>query len=924
MIKRHGSIISIFIALVLLCGTLVACVAPRNNVFGKGVLPKSGEIDAHLALEEIFHAWIGNNSYKESDVFGWDVGMDYTDLDDSNISVSFKGGLTSDNNDIFEFSIVDNKQTDEKSTVFSIICNKDASYINVLGKAIKIPELKVESDELLAGSEEDYYGKLNSLMNVFYLFANVADEGSTVEIIDKGDTYTKNYSLNLDLWKVIEALIGLDLKDEQNNNLITDMILEELGKLLNNNIVSINATVENIKLVAKIKEQGNDVFYSYSFRGGEVSPDCININLLESGDIVQSFKLKGLKILNAIPNIIIPNNAVEINLLKHQINGYFWMHDKNGNEIATYTYNLAVDLSAENFVANFYAFLKKDISLLIDSIFKSNDGRLLLEIKHTCKTNCIEHMSGKVNNEALLSVAYDPAINAFNNSNIYIAANVQALLPDNIFEACGYSEMDSSAIKAVLPADHISFVIDPMIYSEIEGLKHSPTNELEQNQKETGEEAKSLDEKETGIITLIKSLIGSFAIAEDDILTINYERIVKEIIGELNLKESTAEKINNILMSLFPNVTKMTAKATYVNEAPSEALNPYEEFNKDKSFSYNEKEYVPIRGEITNASNIISSKIKLYDKAGRALALSSEEIAGLLYNPQESENSRIEVSYTGIDGKFYKEELFITEIIGLQVDKKGPQTVDIILSGGLGSSIMEVLEGVDDVIDSSFLKKLRKTMIPNFILQVDFSITSVTDMEWTQEGVGNSENHLNTQKTNCFDDTLEMGYKLKITYENGEIKRSDTPIYPINKDKYLKENKINYYDDFTLSYVGLGVFYNLVQLRMDNSMYEDSVEVSLKEGEKYAFDDVFNNKTGFLMELDEDKALSAIKSFCEDKNNNAEFEVLFNKDKTIKNITVMFKQSGEYEIKMIGLLTESVVFKIKVDALSAQSSLHKN
>ena len=912
MRKTYSIICSAIILLAMLTGILVGCDKNNKNIYGKNVLPTGGKIGADVAIGEIMSAWISNNGYDGEGVFGWEMGFDYTEGDSSSISIEFNGGLAADNSDVLEFSIVDNKKADAEKNIFSIIANKEASYITIFDKTYKAPELKVESDKLTPSTEEEFTSQINSMVKILTVFARLADAGSSVEYVKEKENYTKKYNIKLDVSNIFEDVSKSSLFG---CNIIPSTIVEEIKKIFGGNTIEINAIVQDVKLVTIIKEEGNDIFYTYDFRGGNVSPDGISILANDEDGKVHAVNINGLIILNTMPVLTIPENSIEIRVLEHQIDGYFAMHDKSGKTIATYNYSIDMKLSADDLLENLYLFLTGDIVPVISAIFESKDGKMLIDISHTCGDGCVEHMSGKVENKSLITIAFDPSDKAFNNNNIYIAANIKSLIPANLFDALGLTANEVKDLKAAIPNDFISIVLDPLIEKEIEDIENATELSNEKTSSEIDANGDKIPEIDGGIdiVSAIIEFIKSFSL-DNDVMTIDYDHIINEIVLKLNLDKQTQEKVMSVLNSLFPNVDKMTTKADYINTPAEDTLNAYLEFIKDKTFSANNDVYSPILGEIKAVGGIKSPRVMLKDNLGKELPVSYDEIMGLCFDPSKEENATIEVSFTGLDGKDYKKDMYIKQVIGLNATDKGVVKVRFVLTGGLGSNINEVLKSMSNVIDLPFYEKIMSNMLSEAIVEINIKITQAVEIKWSQEGIGNKENHVDIQKHYIFDDSIETGYNIVVTYESGEVKQSPTVLYPINMNEYIAEGKIKYCDNFTLVYDGFGVYRKKINIIMDASQYADTQSMVVNESEVYKISNMLNNTTGMISVIDEKHTVLAVKNFCANINNNATYKVICSKENDVEIIELVIDKAGEYTLPFVGKQGDKISLKITVMA----------
>ena len=932
------------LVLVMLIGTLVACKEPEKTEHGKGSVPVGGESSASIALPEIIGLWIEANSFGGEDILAWDMDFGYVQGENSNLSITFKGAITkNDNEDFFELSVVDNKSASEDKTVLGVIIDNDALYLSFSGSTMKLPELSISSLAIAAGTEEDFNSTLTTILDLIGVVAGLADDGTSTVAITKGadGKYTKEYNLSIDIWAFLEDLELQDLlskllKDENGVPQVelANQIVDAIAGVLEGNVVKINATVTDMTLEEKFDEEEEDIYYYYKLVGGKVSPSSISVGLKDSEGKMHDIAISGLEIISTMPTLTVPTeNVQEISILKHQITGNFTMKNNTPAEgvtntvVSDYTYSINVEFSADDIIGTIAkCIVDKSADPLIEQLFRNQDGKLFIDVYHTCVPGCVNHLSADDFEGSILTIAYDPAEEAFNNNSVYVSAHLKAIIPDSIFAAVGLPAELTEAISLAIP-DMISFIIDPLLFYDMENGSTSAATQsslVEEGEKTPIDIGKLI----TDVIATITTPNG--------FVEIDFTAIKEVLFGALELDEATKTMIDGIMDSIFPDVTTLSINAVYANGAQlPEDFNGMTEFmklneNTTKKFAtlpFGLGKMTPMTGEynytnVIDANNIKITSDILYNADGVQNPITHAEFMALLSAKDDtSSKARVKATYVGTDGKTYNSDFRIIGVKGLNPKIiNEPQTVNLVLSRGSGASVFTLLDILGGILGESVpaVAFLNNIFMPEAMVQTTVTLRDLQSEVWSQAGIGSDDNHIDSAKEYTHNDEIVTQFNFTRTFSGGV-----TEVYTANPTNDIfntmnadtKTSTFKVYADATLNYSAKnGKYTHEVAINFD----EASVVSTEAINDKYTKDeirftkDILNNATNKYLTLTEANAKSIMDAFLITYPDVAEYAIE-KEGNSFKAVVLTFKKTGEYNLTINGTAGDSIVYTITIN-----------
>ena len=950
MRKKYGVVVSIMLALVLLLSTLVACVDETKKEKNKGVIPTSGAVDASEAVADLFETWMLTNSYYGDNVMGWDVSFDYKNEDKSSITILFKGGITSDSNDdCFELSVIDNKSTETDKTIVGLVLDKNAMYVNLMGKSFKAEELGLANVGIYNTTEEGFGNAVSSISTVLNLLCMVADDQtSSVEILKVGEKYTKNYNISLDIWSFLESMNIYDLLVDamDMDPAQAKKIVDAVQALLENNIIKISGSIDNLELVETTNETEETIYYSYDFEGGSIITESIKLGLLDKNKSYHDIAIGGLKITNTLPTLSIPENSISISLLKHQLTGSFKMKsvvpasegvEAASTTVSTYDYKINLEFSADNFIGTIIECINaKSVSPLINKILLEQDGKIYIDVYHECTNSCVQHMSttsmfGKPTfnfKGSVFTLAYDSTEEAFNNNKVYIAAHLKTLLPNNILSALGLTSTEAGLVKPAIPKEYVSIVLDPLVIMESAGMV-------------TGNSSGAVNppapptEGGINVKDLITKMIQTLS-APNGTVEIDFTALTNILLNDLNLDKATKDMITKIIGSMFPTVNVLAVNANYTNGiALPEGFNGKTEFMlKDKkgtaknfasSFMYKTQPH-PMIGDFMYTNMIDENNVKmnssiLYDELGVQKNISYKEVLNMITN----DNATVSAKYNTVAGSVVDVNMKLLGIIGLDETKIGvAQSVKLVLGRSGNSTIFDLLDLVGS-LGAEFMPELAMVndlRIPDAVVNTTITIHNVTD-SWTQEGIGTEENHIDSVKEYTKDDLVvsTINHNKSYTDNDGNVVGTTTEVLESigQADIFTEANietGLRAFKNFNVNkvnYKTLDGFYTYeIAVKFDTQSITEKRTLDIVTGGKVFFGlEQTNALTGNIITLNADMYTKLWTIFQESNPDISTFEIVVTDNVLVSADLVIYK-AGTYTVIIKGIMGDFIEYTINV------------
>ena len=974
MRKKLGIIVTVVLVLTMLLTTLIACSEDVVNkeVSGKDDIVLAGSISAGDILGDLFNSWLAESGYDANNNangdMGWDMNFGFSEGANSDLAINFKGAITNNNNnDAFEIGIVDNKKQGDAKNIVGIVVNHEALYLTLAGEHYKMKEIGIDafSSSLATGTADSINKVLDFVSMGLSALGMFTDSGSEFSATKQADgKYTMDYEARIDIWGGLGGILGM-LEDFIPAGTV-DTISSIIQGTFQDTIIVVTGALKDMELKETITETDSAIKYSYTFTGGVIVADNTVITVDSRDGKDYNIALEGVDLSEALPEINPPSSNVrDINILKHQFTGEFNVKvpDAIGGDstLATFTYNVNIELNEKNFIKSIGESIKaKSTTPLLRSIFeKGSTGKLLIDVMHTCGATCIDHMRDATDG-VILTVAYDPdTVKGFGNGKIYIAADLQTIIP-NLKDLVG--EENIKYIKPLLPADYVSFIIDPMVFGEIEDAKNLNKTPKRSSRTQSVSSTTETKTPTIDVVSILINLIGSFttsSTANGGALEVNIDNILNNVVKKLNVDDATMKTINQILDLLFPGANKLSFSVNdYVNGEDADfnkELDVKSEFLEKtpgvrKSFAVSGGTPVPIGAKdpvIAEGSKelnginpkISTSAVTLYDAEGKNTHVSYSEIMNLVLDGKSGTSSTVRINYTDIDGTAQVASVPITGIVGLNPSIIGtPQTFKLILSKTNGDSFYPWLTNLTELMGGDFVRPIIEGLIKTDLtpiielingivlpeMMVDYTVTlsALESEKWSQDGIGADDKHFDANKTYKAGDSIVTKFKYTYTYTDKTLAPKVYDAEPNNLEYNFSgeaagtlDRKIIMYKSFNVNYSVLGGnIRQTLPLKFDTSSAHDKKEITMYTNENMNFNVSYfqNSKTNspnrFVKESFQGNFANSMKDIegaaCKE---NRDFTDIF-----IKSIDMYFTKAGTYKLIIYDAGTRSAIFNSPV------------
>lgn len=866
MKKKFSIVLSILIVVCTLAIALVACTPKNPDPFKAPV-----KVDAY---EEIWNAWLKSCDYANGDTLGIDLNIDAKNSKDAkltNLSIILQVGLdgkSGSEKEALRFAIIDNNAND---SIFDVAINRSGLYLDILGleKPLKFEELTLPA--LGVGPEGAENVITDFKNNIFDTIVGAIGTDVTIdpELADKKNKlYDVTYTFGFDFTAINSLLSNTDEIIALINMPELKPILEQVLPMVKDLIsdMSINFTMKTTgNTQTKIKKPAKGA-PKYSYAGGSVS----QINVVGSkGSDSLNIAVNGLKLLNTLPTINFPADSavVKTSLLKHDLIGDIDMMDANGEIMATYSYQLFMDISAKDLINMIVASVNnQNADILLDTLFKSNTARFFFEIYHECGTTCQIGHAGKYKSKgSILSIAYSNDEKEFNNNRINVAFHLRGLIPAKLL-----SNLNADAASSVLSGSFIQLSIDP--FTTGESLINSIIELISKITNPTVASAIGAVSDSSANNNILSVITGMFGKTDENGITIETKDILV-LIDSIDMDVATKDTLKNVVDGLLPNVAKLSINANYVNGSSTEfkdidILQKYirlgETINSEtgeikytnKSFgSYNTAVVVGTPKVSTDKTGNVEFFYNkelhkmFYDNTGKTLSVSYDEVMGLVDKNSKGTNGQIKVSY--IEGTNKQEVYSFLNIIGVEgLDKSKigiPQKVKLIanagteckadlkngIGGGLGNSINNLLNLVKTAVSTNIIAGLESLTpildfyIPELMVETTITLAETKSIVWSQRNVaGITEDLIGDEKPDDFifvreKDKISKQCNLTIEYDNGYKKSLDITSDVI-KEVVNNDNVIMAWSTFNLDFNAFNIYTHRIVVKMDDSLAQAS------------------------------------------------------------------------------------------------------
>lgn len=699
MKKKFIVVLAIVVMVCTLSLALVAC-NPKN--------PEAFQVvNNSSALNELWDAWAKENFSKSHDTIGLDVNLNYDDSD-TDISIALKGGITQakDNKNALSFVVKDNKKQGTNKDIINLTFNSDALFIYIDGvadKSLKVSDIKFPNlsggifDMITIGNISDSLKTI--LVSLMAYTLDMEDSKITIDPVLNGkDLYDAKYSISFKVNSLIDSVVESYLESFMSDYM--QLALKTVKEKLVGVKVEITAnTTGNTRKKVEKPAKGAP---KYEYVGGTLVDSDIAVGTYDSKLTINT-KASDIKILNSIPEIKAPTDFIEFDnyLLPSNVNGAFNLKDKNGNILSKYDYTANFDFNMTEVASTILdCFDKKSMVPLINAMLSDQNGKIFVEINHTCDDSCLlDHLSKT--SKPVLTIAYSPV--DFGNNRIYIAVNLRGILSSDFGEQMLENLPDGSTATAqdiidLLPEEDLIFTIDLQTYSTISSIKNAADNSrqaivnlLDSVATTTYEQNKNID------ITSILNAVMS--------------------IEELAVYKYSVEKAMDIIMK---DVDSIDIAYTHTNEHYTDG-NIKEQFMQNKTFVYGDGTVIaPIIDKLTFAEKSegvvqINGQDGLYNEDGTFNALTEKQVFKLI-------GSTITATYTDMLGNTISEELVVFDILGFD-STKVEQTVYLVVSGNLGNNYNQFVKNVKDMFEENDSQtEVSRENVAEAVVKISFKL----------------------------------------------------------------------------------------------------------------------------------------------------------------------------------------------------------
>ena len=891
MKKKFGIVLVVVMMMSVLSVALVACKSEVSEL----TMPTSD------ALTEVITAWIKGNNYQYAGMLGWDTNTRVIG-ESSDITVSFKGGIKeqSENTNKMQFSVIDNIN---KSTIFAITADEKALYLDFgEGARYEVTDINIATQTITGESASGAVEIMQTLVPL--VFGMFAPEQATVTVSEsENETYDKSYNISFDvpdtvvrIVSLVGGLVGMD--DVQISNVSKDLTSKLEGAVFDLDL----KTTGNTKVKTPKEDREDKGKYTYS--DGKLAVDGIKIT---TGNASSMFNVvvSNVNLMSDVPSITVPTGYTRTKLLQFKIDGEFDMKGVEDVAVADYEYRLEVLLDAKAIFNSIVKVIKTNsINPLIEEVFSSDDSRIVFDIYHKCDKNCtIEHLAKNFEG-SILTIAYDPSKQAFDNNRVYVAIHPRAILTKEVYKALGIEGL-APVIGAIIPKDYISYAISP---TEVLKLNTAEGKGLYNNKEKKLE---NLDVK-----SMISELVDRIIKANmsGGVASIDYSSM-RAVVVKYYGEESVVVKV---LDALLPGVVKMQLKATLnygapITESGLQSFMEADNSGKVKSFTFSGKNVLPMKGDMSpkldKSGNIdlAGAGIDYYNPDGSYKPISATEIKSLIGK------EFVQSEWKDINGLANKSVLKVVAMAGLDENKFGEEqeiTLGLSYSTNPDYSLKSLMIAIDKILSNSGLN----VDTVDYVVKTKIILTEqVGDIRFTQDGlviggeVVPNDRKFDADKVYAYGEVApELTYNAVIEYTGGKVK-----IYTAMPNT----NVVNNGEIVTAKTtdIGYNIFNNkhTIKLKMNDNLSSSSVDIKLVAGGQYIIDtQVTHTGLGHIIPVPREIAKTFYDKLVADYP-DAEITQT-SSILAYKGMTLTFSKSGVYKGEMLFDSGATIYYSIEV------------
>ena len=814
MKKKCGVALMIVMMLSLLITTLIACKSEQSK----------SVVQTNDALVEVMSAWIKGNGYQYSGTLGWDFNTRITS-DNSDITFSFKGGIKEKEENVnkMQLSMFDNIS---KTAIMEITADEKALYLNLgEGAQYEITDVDIKSQSITGESASSAVDLVEMLVPV--VVGMFAPEETEVTITENEKTYDKRFHMTFDIPSTISTLVDLvgglvGLDDNAVNNVIEQLTTSLEGAIFEMDLI----TTGNMKVEIP-KEDRDDFSGKYVYEGGIFAPAGIVIKTGNS-DVEYNIVIGGINLINSIPNIVSPDGYVKTKLLQFELDGTFDLKKGDGSNIADYEYNLQVMLDTPTVFKSIVQVIKtKSISPLIKGIFNNNEGRIVFDVYHKHNKSCgLEHLDENFDG-SIITVAYDPSDEAFNNARVHVALHPRAILTKGVFSALGIEGL-APILNTIIPKDYISYAVSPIDNIKIKEAQEKRLINLQSKMSENVDIGALIAE----IIDVVANAEMSGGGASIDFSSVR--AIAVKYYGEQS-------PVVKLIDALFPEVQTLEIKAAfqYGAEYHNNGKQAFMKANRSdaiKTFTApNGKNIAILEGDISPSLDkqgnidLSGSGIDYYNEDGTYKPLSAVEFKSIIGK------EFVKASWIDINGVSQSSMFKVVAIAGLNENKFGEEQV-ITLGLSYATNPDYTLKSLMIAIDKLLPNTGINIDTMDYVVNTRITLTEqIGDIRFTQDGLSidgdviSNDKKFNADKVYAYGEIApELRYNAIVEYQGGKAKRYLTN--PLN-DIAIK-GKITSAKSVTIRY---SIFSNeqTIDFKMNDELAQSKAEVSLVAGGQF-------------------------------------------------------------------------------------------
>ncbi len=686
--------------IVLVCTMSVALVAcnPKN--------PEAFQVvNNGSALNELWEAWAKENFSRSNDTIGLNVNLNYKDSSED-ISIALKGGLTQKeiNKNVLSLIVKDNNKQESNKDILNLTLNSNGLFLYLdefENKTFKMSDIKFPNlnggifEMLTIGNISD------SLKTILVsLMAYTLDmEGSKVTIdpvLNGKNLYDTKYIISFKINSLIDSVVDSYLQSfmTEEMQLAIESIKDKLGEAKVD--ITANTTGNTRKKVAKPAKDAP----KYEYVGGTLVDFDIEVGNAEN-KLTMNTKASDIKILNSIPEVQEPADFIDFDsyVFPSNINGIFNLKDINGNVLSKFECTANFDFNIKNVASTILACISnKNMAPLFDEMISDENGKIFVEITHTCDDSCkLDHLSKE--SKPILTVAYSPA--EFKNNRIYVALNLRGIVLSSFGEQMldflpADSELTAQDMEKLLPEDDLTFSIDLEAYTNYTLIKNTFENNIQ---------------AVAGLFNMVS------ATTYEKNTSININNILNSI---MNFEELVELKyyLENFIDIIFKDVDSIDIAYTHTNEHYTNG-SVKEQFLKDRTFVYHDNfVYAPIIDKLTfveKSEGVVEiNKEDLYNEDGSLKALTENQVL-------ELKGCTITADFTDALGNAVTEELVICDILGFDNTQLN-QTIYLVVTGYTGNNYKRFIEDLQYIFGDISTEEYKDIVIADGVVELSISL----------------------------------------------------------------------------------------------------------------------------------------------------------------------------------------------------------